>query len=597
MSAVIAKSVTETSARPPFALYIAIIWLFAALLSVWGAREPILGGQLVGPDDLMRIVQVRDFLAGQNWFDVSQHRMNTPWGAPMHWSRIVDLPLAAIIYVLTPVLGTEMAERTALVAVPLTTLFLVMLMAGLLIRRVAGPKYALLGVMFVPALVEIAQQLKPMRIDHHGWQILLGVTAVHALLLTRAGRAGLLAGAAMSMWMHISIEGLPYAVAIGIALAIRAALDPAETRRLLSYMSALTLCSALLFVGTQPSGLWQESWCDAMMPAYFAAFGASLLVMLPLANQALSDVRIRFAVLAAAGISGVGALAAVDPACTAGPFAQLTPFVRTFWYARVLEGQPLWHAAFGASLIPVVQISLGAAGYAYALRRRASPLPQRDLLTVAGLFLIATMIGLLVARTIAHAEILALPGTMILLGAALPRVRQLRRPARTFATIGVILMVFPITPLFGYAFYLKVTNSYAEQMQTAISSERCNSPANWRAVQALPVGRVYAPIDIAPTILALTDHGLVASGHHRNQAAMGEAMRGFVTGGDDARTLVERRGVTHVIWCEGLPEVERYVEKAPNGFMAKLRDGRAPDWLRPVPQDDVTPVRIYEVVR
>ncbi|MEO8724436.1 MAG: hypothetical protein ABI395_13145, partial [Sphingobium sp.] len=30
------------------------------------------------PDDAMRLVQVRDFLAGQSWFDVSQHRVNPP---------------------------------------------------------------------------------------------------------------------------------------------------------------------------------------------------------------------------------------------------------------------------------------------------------------------------------------------------------------------------------------------------------------------------------------------------------------------------------------------------------------------------------------
>ena len=57
------------------------------------------GHDTSGPDtdDAMRLVQVRDLLAGQGWFDMVQHRLMPPEGASMHWSRLVDAPLAALI--------------------------------------------------------------------------------------------------------------------------------------------------------------------------------------------------------------------------------------------------------------------------------------------------------------------------------------------------------------------------------------------------------------------------------------------------------------------------------------------------------------------
>jgi hypothetical protein len=66
-----------------------LIWLVAVV--TLGATSGI---DHVATDDAMHRVEVRDFLAGQNWFDLTQYRLNPPAGVVMHWSRLVDLPLA-----------------------------------------------------------------------------------------------------------------------------------------------------------------------------------------------------------------------------------------------------------------------------------------------------------------------------------------------------------------------------------------------------------------------------------------------------------------------------------------------------------------------
>lgn len=76
--------------------FLAVVLLFGiggvlAQLGIWIFDARIYVG--IDPDDTMRLVEVRDFLAGQGWFSTSP---NVPGhgGTLMHWSRLVDWPIA-----------------------------------------------------------------------------------------------------------------------------------------------------------------------------------------------------------------------------------------------------------------------------------------------------------------------------------------------------------------------------------------------------------------------------------------------------------------------------------------------------------------------
>ena len=63
-------------------------------------------------DSLLRLVEIRDLLGGQGWFDLHQYRMGADGGFVMHWSRLIDAPIAALI-LLASMLGfaTPLAEN------------------------------------------------------------------------------------------------------------------------------------------------------------------------------------------------------------------------------------------------------------------------------------------------------------------------------------------------------------------------------------------------------------------------------------------------------------------------------------------------------
>ncbi|TIX29706.1 MAG: GtrA family protein, partial [Mesorhizobium sp.] len=58
-------------------------------------------------DSLLQLVQVRDLLGGQGWFDMHQYRMGPEGGFVMHWSRLLDAPLALGILVMSALTGSR----------------------------------------------------------------------------------------------------------------------------------------------------------------------------------------------------------------------------------------------------------------------------------------------------------------------------------------------------------------------------------------------------------------------------------------------------------------------------------------------------------
>ena len=180
--------------RPPLSpdllVRVAIAWAMIAALLLVTNLPAMLAHRFPDPDDTLRMVQVRDLIAGQGWFDLTQHRIDAiGGGVPMHWSRLVDLPLAAVILLLRGLIGQDAAETAALIIVPLLTFACALLLAARIAWRVIGEEAAGFACLAMALSVPLVQQMRPMRIDHHGWQIVLVLAAMNGLM-ARSPRHG-----------------------------------------------------------------------------------------------------------------------------------------------------------------------------------------------------------------------------------------------------------------------------------------------------------------------------------------------------------------------------------------------------------------------
>jgi hypothetical protein len=232
-----------------------LFWPLAAWALFAGAALWLTRGELqLDTDSAMRLAEVRDLVAGQGWFDTMQHRLNTPYGLAMHWSRLVDTPLALLLLI---------SERLALTAWPL------LLFAALLLCDSYSLFYAVL--LAAGGLGAAAISLLPRRRP-----LALGVLAVAlmglAALLNPACFAGPYGGLdarmktlflarineAHPVWefFRMSPSQTIGSFAYGVfALALCFALPPGRNRSVIIAFSAVALAVATLQYRATPFAL------------------------------------------------------------------------------------------------------------------------------------------------------------------------------------------------------------------------------------------------------------------------------------------------------------------------------------------------------
>ena len=566
------------------------IWLAASALMAMLSLSSVRELKFPDPDDTMRLLEVRDWIGGQSWFDVTQYRLNGPAGVPMHWSRLVDIPIAAVILLFRPLLGQQGAESVALVAVPLLTLGIVMLLVHRIASELLTRRAALVAVAVAPVSLGALKQLRPMRIDHHGWQIVCALTALLAAMDERQRRSGIITGIAMALWLNISIEGLPFAAVIGALFSFRWIGDSSAAERLKAYLAALAVGSIALFGLTHYPSIWLSQPRDVVTVAHLAAFSVAAIGCALVVRPTVASPRSRVLILGVVGIATVVTMFGVDPHWTQGPWATLDPLVREFWYNRVDEGLPIWQVEWGQGAMGLAQPLVGLAGALLAFRR-SSGMQRMRWATYLFLLSGATLCGICVLRSLTTASIIALPGTALLCQLAFRRAQKLSlMPLRAAATACALCIMTP-----AYAFPLTVVKTDDRVMKAVDYADLCSKRTEIEKLRALPASEIAAPLDITPAILASTGHRAIASGHHRNLTGMRDVIRMFMMKPDEGARISAARHIDFIVFCPGAVESIRYANRGPGGLSFLLRAGRPPQWLEPVRLPGLRALKVWRV--
>ena len=580
--------------RPAFTadllMRVGLIWLVVAVIFVATKWRAILGLQLPDADDSLRLVQLRDLIAGQTWFDLTQYRVDPPHGMPMHWSRLVDAPLLLVYWVLSPLFGATMAERITVVVVPLLTLFSALLLTGRLAWRLLGDQAIAYACLVMALATAVTGQMQPLRIDHHGWQIVCLLAALNGLVARNERTGGRVAGIALALGMTISLELLPIAALLGGVLGLRWLIDPKAKSLCLHYLRALAATALLAFAATRGLGDF-AAYCDTLSPPYLAALvvmagGLSVLGVAPtLPRPALA-----LAMAACAG-SVLAVLLSIAPQCSSGPFVMLDPLVQQFWYSNIREGMPVWQQDLPAMLRLIVPPLFGLYAAATLWQRSAGWLRRfwfEYLLIAAG----ALLLAMVVSRAAGFAAAVAAVPLGGLLREWHRKAQGIRRPARRLAVLAATaLVVMPDLPLL---LARAVDPARAAPVHTA--QFVCDIPAAAPALNRLAPATLFAPIDNGPMLLLTTPHKVVATAHHRAPRALHDVIAAFTADPAKAEALIRAHGARYVAICPGLAEAQIYRDATPNGLMAKLSAGQALAWLKPVPLPEASGLKLWEVV-
>lgn len=570
-----------------FTIGVLSVWLLACailLAIMWGN---ILSLTMPDPDDYLRLQQVRDWLGGQSFFDVSQYRIDPPRGVPMHWSRIVDLPLGGLIVALRPLLGPVVAERVTVAIVPLITLGGSIVAIALIGVRLADRRAALIAVMLSAATPLLLFHVMPLRIDHHGWQTMLGLFTVGACFDPRPRRGGLVAGLCAALWLAISLEALPMVAAIGALLAVRFVIegeDRGAATRFQAFAALWAAAGIALFAAFHGRAAWSLYYCDAVSPAWFGPMvAAPALAALGIPFTRVRGRTGRIVLLLGAAAVAAALLVAMAPACLRGPFAALDPVVRHYWYENVVEGLPVWRQPADNANLLIGFPLIGMVGCLLGQRSAATAGAQRNWLAMLALLLGAYAVSLLVQRAGGFAHGCALPGTGYLLARLLDRIGRWRHAiVRVLVSAGAITALSPVGAMAAGDL---ATDRVGEQPAkvAAVRAALAHAPRDrFAALARMPRSYILTGLDLTPRLLVMTPHSYAGSGHHRDQAAIRRVINAFRGPPEVAHRIMTAHGMAYLLVDPGSTEAEIYARDAPHGLMADLLAGKPPAWLERV---------------
>ncbi len=551
--------------------------------SVTLALPAINGGvfDALSTDDAMRLVGVRDLIRGQGWFDVFQYRMDPPGGTSMHWSRLIDAPLAGSILLLKPLLGMHDAEALTLYFWPALLFAIALALVAAIARQMsngATPVLAavVLAVLSLPALVHF----RAGAIDHHNAQIALLLALV--LMTTQIEQSAVkaaLGGLMASLSLAIGIEMLPAIAAIGVAIFGLFIWRGAPVARQVGAFgaglagSSLLLAPALLSLSSLTAPV-----CDAFGgPVLLLTVGGGIsLVLMVGIDRYRSTPGMRAVSGATLAAVLIGSFLAAFSGCIASPFRHLDPIVISLWVNNIAEAisLPKMLQLFPERVAAYYAFPIVTMGLAVMVLIRSCPAERFRWLVASGTLAALIGFGFLQMRGLAAAAMVAAPIFAASLGMLWPR----------FAFGPRLLLVSAVaSPL-----SLTVAGLSAKPMIDAIFEPEavgdlspCRSLSDVASLKRLPKGRIMAPLDLGPAILAQTSHDVFAGPYHRNNDGNTAFLRLMLAPLPTAKQILSDRRVDYVVTCSAAPDLN-IIKLAPEGLEARLGRGETPEFLEPI---------------
>ena len=578
-------------------LIVVIAWLLYAGVFLYFKWNAIHGFSLGDTDDNLRLVQVRDWLHGQAWYDLRQHHLDPlHGGANIHWSRLVDLPLAGLMLAIRPFAGGLEAERWAAAIAPLLPILPILFGLALVARRLVGPGAGLLalaGLVFAGSAIGMVQ---PLRIDHHGWQLAFLALSLAGLADPKRARGGATVGIASALSLAIGLEMIIYLVLMGAAQVLFWVADRDQRRRLATYAVTVGGGTALSFLAFA-SYANRLPVCDALSPVWLTDALLGGAAMLGLAWLSPGKWQVRLALAAASGAVLFGVHAFAFPHCLSR-LEGISPEASQLWMSHVREARPIYRHGFDIAALTLALPLTGLVGWAWlAWRARGDAGLLARTLAVWAVAFTALALLLWQTRTGPAAQMMAIPGAVAIVALLAPRARASRNLiVRTVGTAAIVVIGLggAVPLLSGYFPKEKQT---AAGRRIAVANNRCPSLAGLHAVALQPAGTIFTYVDFGPRIIAVTHHRAIAGPYHRNFQAIVDIMNAFRGSPEQAHAIVAGKYHSdYLMICPDQSTATIFMAEAPKGFYAQLAKGQVPAWLQPVDLGKKAPWTMWRVV-
>ena len=347
------------------------VFLYYVLCFALHPQSPFYTHHLSDPDDIMRVNQTVAWLQGQGWYDLSVSRLSPGAGTVVHWSRLIDVPLALLAWPFIASFGVGNAVMMAAFILPLIWLFFLFLLLPTLARGLEKNAHANLAVVFFLFAPLLLFNFSPGRVDHHNVQILIaGFGLLSLTKILRGQRANLYAMGAAFLFacgVWVGAEILPWLILFIAMLAVSGAwFGAAAARAGIIFGLCLPLVTAMIVPVALPISEWSSRALSWFSPAYILFTGLAGLVLIIGGAATLKykmPTVMRMVVYGVMGVSAAAAFFLLVPSAFHGAFTDYDTFDATTALANITEATPLSagltiNRFMPSSIIPVLLVLL-----------------------------------------------------------------------------------------------------------------------------------------------------------------------------------------------------------------------------------------------
>lgn len=549
-------------------------------------------------DDKFRLLQIRDFLAGQSWFDMTQYRLGPDGGTLMHWSRIPDIPLIILIQFFDLFLPAQTAENWAISIWP--PLSAGGVIAGLLLgaRHLGGQKAGIFILVILATYLFRHYRFTSGAIDHHNLQLGFISLAMGGVLSPVFGhKSYALAGFAAAMCLGIGLEvNFFIAIICAYVALVWGIKGDMSARGVRAFGLALSLSCMFIFITTVAPPNYGQIYCDAFSLIYLIAgvSGGLGLAGLTVFLKG-STLKLRMSGLLGLGLVCGALLASLAPQCLSNPLDVLPENVRTLWLGQIDEAEPLRNE--DPENIAVIIYFLTAPFLALCLSLRQI-YRREQILEYGGLaclLIVAIAMTCYQVRFYVFGHIFALIPLAVWLG------RQYETDkARNPGSVKYLLSLVAVLPIIHFVVGVLLIPSKAQtevkNVPAVEATRTCYDDKSLAIYETLPQSTILTDSGSAAHILLSTPHRALFGNYHRNIEGIATALNIFTADTETARRLLRETSVGYIHLCKDKRVLNLYSEIAPDSFLKPLYKGDYPDFLEPIHGQNLSePSLIYKV--
>lgn len=610
----------------PFAGLAVVLWFYFVLCHIFLPYNPVWLGVFPDPDDFTYLTHTLDWLQGQSWFDIVQHRMDPPNGVAIHYTRFAELPIAVVILFFRS-FGYSWHGAARLGAYLLPLIYLAFFFGTL---RLASERFVSKGWARLSCYVALCSsflmyKFMPSQIDHHGLECILTLGAI-ALTVKTFERPGqfywaLAASGLFALTLTIALEVLPWvALSAGIFALWSVALGKKARRAAVAFGFGLFAFSVLfLFLTRGPDDWGQMDLLSYSVVYVLLLSGAALSLFVSALVSPLRSFKGRFLILTVVSAS-LGVLFLREfPALMQGPYGAMDAKLASVFFANITEALPMPRVY--SSFRVFCKIFLSAFGFfvciGFLIRARDSDRWKWLLLGS----LLATAIGLSVfyqARVAIYAHLFSIIPLVAFAEKAWGWLDvHAKGRSRFWGEIGIVLLIGPLSGVLLPAltdfrsFSVGVLMFPADRIDTT-----CDIREVVRLLNAPPYSdrkrRIMNMMGQGAELLFETPHDVMAAPYHKNVHGNLEAIN-FFTSSDtrESEKIARRNDIDLVVVCHSVPDMYLsgtgpHYYSLPNGLarilpndslVGHISGGKTPEWLKEIPLKGASNYSVYEVVK